>query len=278
MSETLSKMMRFSGFAGAGRVDKERNVIESVSMAQKGPALGHGVMFDDRTIDQAVELSVVQMSGIKSRFTHPGLSSDGLGSYLGRVRNIHRANDKAVGDLHLSEMAFTSPRGDLGNYVMGMAEKEPGAFGMSLVTLVKSTVWAMEDGSEVLHFDYETGTKGEKQKPNGARYDLPSVRFAAVRAVDLVDEPAANRDGLFSGALVGTNVLAESLFEDFDLLLSQMGVSYERAFQFAVDYFAARGVTPEHLRTGAAFDGVHAENREIDSLREYVRIFSRSRS
>lgn len=267
MSELLPKLNRFSTFYGVGGVDRERNIIRGVSLGMKGPALGHGVVFDDTTIDQVVDLSVSHNSGVKSRFTHPGLSSDGMGSFLGRVKNVHRDDQKAIGDLHLSEMAFTSPRGDLGNYVMGLASSDPGAFGMSLVTVNQKTVWRMEDGSEILHYDYESGERGQKDRPEGAVYEWPSVRFSAVRAVDIVDEPAANADGLFSDHLRGTNLDAESLFEELDLLLSRFSVSYERAYQFALDYFEARGVGKKH----AAFDA--QKEREIKALKDYLLIF-----
>lgn len=229
---------------GIQRVDKEKNIIHGVSMAQTGPALGHNMEFDAVSIRQAVELSAALPRGVKSRFTHPGLSSDGFGSFLGRVMDPRVEGDKAVGDLHVSDMAFTSPRGDLGTYVLGMAEKEPDTFGMSMVVMLSKTVWVMEDGREILCHDYENRVRGESMKPDGAVNEkFPSARFASVRASDVVDEPAANRDGLFAeNHLIRTNLVAEDLFEELDLFLSRTGVDYERAFQFALSYFQARGV------------------------------------
>jgi len=149
-----------------------------------------------------------------------------------------------------------------------LAGSDPGAFGMSLVTENEKAVWVMEDGREVLHYDFQTGKRGEKDRPDGSVYEWPSVRFASVRAVDAVDEPATNADGIFAADhLVGTNLQAADLFEEFDLLLSRFGVSYTRAYQFALDYFEARGVGKKH----ADFDA--QRQREIKALQDYLMVF-----
>lgn len=242
-----SSLFRFLPTFGADRVDRVQNVIYGVSMAQLGPCMGHDMMFDSVTLDQIVEMAVSK-NGLKSRFTHPGLSADGLGSFLGRVKNPCRIGDKATGDLFLSEIAFMSPRGDLGSYVLGLAEKDPDAFGMSIVCYLACTVWVMEDGREVVRYDYEKQQAGELKRPSGARNELPAARLSSLRAVDLVDEPAANRDGLFEvgggfDLWDGRGEVAERYFEEIDLCLSRANVDYERAFQFALSYFLARGVT-----------------------------------
>ena len=51
-------------------------------LIQAVEALGHGMMIDEVTLDQVVAYGNVLAKGVKCRFTHPGLSSDGLGSLL----------------------------------------------------------------------------------------------------------------------------------------------------------------------------------------------------
>ena len=117
----------------ATRVDREGRVIYGVSVAQPVEALGHGMTLDARSIAAIVEHGNAARNGVKSRFAHPGLSSDGLGKYLGRMRDFRQEGDKAVADLHLADSAFRTPEGDLGSYVMDMAENDADMFGMSVV-------------------------------------------------------------------------------------------------------------------------------------------------
>lgn len=216
------------------QVDREKRVIYGVSAAQAVEALGHGVMLDEKSLDQLVSMGNAAKRGIKSRFTHPGMSADGLGKYLGRLRDFRREDDKAIADLHLSELASKSPSGDLGAYVMDMATNEPDMFGMSVV-IDLDRVWRLADGSEWTDTDSES-------KPNNALDQLPVARIKQFVACDAVDEPAANRDGLFSSALWHTNQDAEQAFAQLDDVLQEWGVSTEKAYDVALKYFNARGV------------------------------------
>lgn len=218
------------------QVDREQRVIYGVSAAQAVEALGHGVMLDEKSLDQLVSIGNATQRGIKSRFTHPGMSADGLGKYLGRLRDFRREGDKAVADLHLSTLASKSPSGDLGAYVMDMATNEPDMFGMSVVIDMKR-VWRLADGSERPYYD-----DGSEEAPKEALDKLPVARITQFIACDAVDEPAANRDGIFSAALWHTNQDAEQAFAQLDDVLQEWGVSTEKAYDVALKYFNARGV------------------------------------
>jgi len=117
------------------RVDRQANVIYGASMMQVGD-LNEGDArpwtVDMETLQQALSLAQQSRSGVKARFTHPNMSSDGMGSYLGRWANWRIEGETLRADLHIADAAFTSPQGDLGNYVMDLAEADPGAFGVSL--------------------------------------------------------------------------------------------------------------------------------------------------
>ena len=224
-------------------VDRDQHIIYGVSAAQAVEALGHDMILDGRTIAQVVEHGNSARNGVKSRFTHPGLSSTGLGKYLGRLRDFRQEGDKALADLHLADSAFKTPEGDLGTYVMDMAEHDPDMFGMSMV-IQGRRVWTLADGSEMDVEDFKEG-----RRPENAITEKPVVRVKQLMAVDAVDEPAANRDGLFAARhLWATNSLSQEAFDDIDEYLSGAGVTPQRAFQFALAYFTARGVDVKEFK------------------------------
>ena len=93
------------------RVDRQANVIYGASMMQVGD-LNEGDArpwtVDMETLQQALSLAQQSRTGVKARFTHPNMSSDGMGSYLGRwanwriegetLRADRRSNARGVGD------------------------------------------------------------------------------------------------------------------------------------------------------------------------------------
>jgi hypothetical protein len=115
-------------------VDRENKVVRGYVVAELGyfKSEGRG-QFDQESLAKIVSLYGEKPAGIKSRFTHPSLSSDGLGSFLGRSKGAYLDGTKVRADLHLDPTAFTSPKGDLGNYVLDLAENDPDALSSSLV-------------------------------------------------------------------------------------------------------------------------------------------------
>ena len=197
--------LRFNAYAPPARVDLEQHVIFGVSAMQAVEALGHRLMVDAKTLEQFVTLGNAAAHGLKSRFTHPGLSADGLGKHLGRMRNFRIEGDKAVGDLYLSETAARSPHGDLRAYVESLAAEDPEAFGMSVV-VDGYGAWQLADGTEAT----------DEEKPTSAIGNYPALRVTSAYAVDAVDEPAANRDGLFGAFSRTTNELAAEVYATLD--------------------------------------------------------------
>ena len=189
---------REGGKYGAG-------AIFNVALATVGEALGHEMWLDGETMDQIVAFSNVDEgeSGLKSRFTHPGMSSDGLGRHLGRLFNVRRFGDQAIGDLHFQESAHKTPDGDLASYVMDLATEDPAAAGLSIVFYHDA---AAEDEFEKEHSVESTyeNYRGDEcvrrvftsPDPDN-KNNYPHVRIKELRAADIVDEPAANPSGLF---------------------------------------------------------------------------------
>jgi hypothetical protein len=217
-------------------VDMKAGIIRGASAMQAVEALGHDCTADQVTLRMVAELGNAAEQGVKVRFTHPGLCGDGMGSYLGRMRDFRVAGDKVIGDIHLSDAAAASPEGNLRDYVLQLAQEDPGAFGMSVV-VDATQVWSLADGTEI---------PADGPAPEGVVGELPRLRPLALFAVDVVDEPAANRDGMFGrGAALlalarGTNPDAAEAFAALDRIREQLGWPAEKAQALLAAYLAAR--------------------------------------
>jgi hypothetical protein len=169
------------------------DAILGVSIASTGEAVGHRLLFDDVSLQQLRALGAAKVSGVKSRFTHPDWFHDGLGKYLGRVRNFRTEGNKLVGDLMISKTAHSSPAGDIGQYVLDLAREDPSALGVSVVVDLER-VWVTDDGQEL---------PASGGRPAGATSKYPVARITALYAADVVDEPALNPNGIFRVADTG---------------------------------------------------------------------------
>lgn len=148
--------------AAAGQIDAASGVIRGVSLITEGPALGHGVMVDATTLQQVKAAAEQYEGGLKVKLDHSG----GAGDIIGYVDALRIEGQKLLGDLHLLE---NSPhRG----YVLEIAEKIPDTFGLSIA--FSGPVEMSADKKTVLQ------------------------RCSEIYSVDLVSEPAANAEGLFS--------------------------------------------------------------------------------
>jgi len=121
-------------------------------------------------------------------------------------------------------------------------------FGMSVVVGL-DRVWVLASGEEI-------AAEGE-ERPAQALTRVPVARVRELLACDVVDEPAANRNGLFSAQLWASNEDAAAAFAELDTLRARWGVSLARAYDFALAYFAARGV---EQAVEQADGEVHKEN------------------
>lgn len=239
-----------TGSEAPARVDRDRKFISGVSLLQIGEALGHGMQIDETMLRQVADLTNQAPGGLKSRFTHPGMCADGMGRMLGRVSNARVQGDKVIGDLQLAQHAHKTPDGDLASYVMDLAEQDPGAFGLS-IAFSGTAVWKLADGTETPAF---TAAKERIARPASAVGAHPFARVTTLRAVDVVDEPAANREGLFgelseelTAAFSETsNAVAEEAFAELDRMRESLGLSTTQVTAFLGRYIAAR--QPEDIR------------------------------
>ncbi|MCP4103874.1 MAG: hypothetical protein GY750_21015 [Lentisphaerae bacterium] len=162
-----------SNYAKRGTVDREKGAIFGVSVNTVGEAKGHGVHLEQSFVDRVAELGNAEKNGLKARFGHPSMCSTALGTMLGRFRNFRVEGEQVIADLFLSNSAKETPNGNLYDYVLGLAESESDMFGTSIVFTI-----------------------GEEYQNDGDEKTF--VTCEKLHACDVVDDPAANPDGLFS--------------------------------------------------------------------------------
>lgn len=225
-----SDMFRTEVSTGAERVDRKAKVIYGASLMQEGDVNDdRDWTVDSGTLANALDLMQQSNAGSKARFTHPNMSADGMGTFLGRWKNPRIDGDNLRADLHLAEAAFKSPNGDLGTYVMDLADEDPESFGLSLATRINNE--AMKK------------IRLEKQAADENWKGRTPLRFRAVHAADVVDDPAATRGGFFSLSEVDNRnlpaqatALLNSYFAD-----AEPDVVSARINGFLTTYFQSKG-------------------------------------
>lgn len=175
---------RTGGRYGAG-------IIRGVSVITVGEALGHDMWVDETMLEQVAEHINRYNKGIKSRYTHPSLSGDGLGRHVARLSDAYVDGDQVFADQHFLASAHDTPEGDLAGYLLTLADEDPEAYGLSIVF--------RHDQAAMDEFTALNSQGGQFQSPDPRNVNnYVHARVAEVRAADAVDEPAANPAGLFS--------------------------------------------------------------------------------
>lgn len=151
--------------ANTGQIDAASGVIRGVSLITEGPALGHGVQVDAKTIQQVKAAAESYSGGLKVKLDH----GSGAGDIVGFIDNLRVEGKKLLGDLNLLE---NSPHRA---YILEIANKIPDTFGLSISF----------SGPSELGQDKKTILQ----------------RCTEIYSVDIVDTPAANPDGFFSRKL-----------------------------------------------------------------------------
>lgn len=178
--------------------DSGAGVIRGYIVAERGPfkSAGRGE-FNDAGLRGIVQLMNARPAGTKSRFTHASVSDDGLGKFLGRARNARLDGGAVRADLHLSPASRKSPSGDLGGYVMDLAENDPAAFGSSLVLQVRQEEQLDSEGKPL------TDARGEP---------LPPLWYpTAIHGSDVVDDGDAVHSGFLSADAIDLDNLPDAV-------------------------------------------------------------------
>jgi hypothetical protein len=182
-SIALSQVIALRG----AKVNRELGIIENVAIISQGPAIGHGFDVDDVMTRQVRD----KLKAAKTRvhFTHAHAQGgfftpavDGIGSLAGHVipSSVHIESGVVRGDIQLSKASANQPgMGNLRQYLLDMAEESPDHFGLSIVF-------------EPDEFEKRVDANNQSLPPAG--------RVKAVTAVDFVEDPGANPNGLLSKA------------------------------------------------------------------------------
>jgi hypothetical protein len=230
------------------RVDQEAGVIFGYTLAMEGRFKDDRGEFDRAALAEVVRLANADPKGLRSRFSHPSESSDGLGKHLGRLRPGSAYLDKsgpawlARADLRISPSSRDTPSGDLGGYVLRLAAEDPDALSSSLV--LKADKRDQLDAQGRLRLD-----------PDGE--PVPPLWWpTALRATDVVDTGAAV-DGLLSAQNLCLDDLPDALqrrgWEMLDKLFAGQpaDVIRSRVDAYLGRYLSARGVAEPAPATSA---------------------------
>ena len=145
-----------------GQIDESTGVIHDVAVITEGRALGHGVNIDATTIEQVKAQAETYSGGLKVKMDHGGGAAD----IVGYLTDFRIAGNKLIANFHV--LQNTPHRA----YIFEIAEKIPDTFGMSIA------------------FSGPTEMASDKK--------TVLQRCSEIYSCDLVSEPAANADGLFS--------------------------------------------------------------------------------
>ena len=245
-SQETARVVRDGGRFGAG-------LIQSFAVCTRGEALGHGHWIDStflEQLDNAMEAG--DETGLKSRFTHPDMSGDGLAKFMGRAHVPQlEAGELLRADLHLAKSAHSTPDGNLAGYIMDRTEEDPASFGSSIVFYhdhEAEIAFLEEHGAEWKpdpywggeYLDLENFKSPDERNTN----NLPHVRLAELEAVDLVDSPAANPGGLFHASpAFDFSAMADYAFGFSDQkpeTAAAYGIDPDRARAFVTRYLTNR--------------------------------------
>lgn len=188
----------------AVNVDRENGIIRGVSIITLGPVRTWPFDNDETTLAQVIELGNRQPDGVKVRLSHPTPCNDVTGRELGRTRD-HRYNadkTRVLADFYALDAASRAPDGggDMIGWLFDVAEEDPGQIGFSI---------------------YATGEPEDRLDDNGDPIVGPDgvparqvVRLERLIANDIVDDPAANREGLFATTTQAAGLALQQAFPE----------------------------------------------------------------
>lgn len=243
------------------KVDRAAGMLRGYAVAQEGSFKNKDRgAFDLQSLKDIRALMNKSPKGLKSRFSHPTLSGDGLGKYLGRGINPSIEPMEIGGkllhvvraDLVFNQTALEEPPGGgkpLGVYIMDLAESDPDALSSSLVVGGRKEVPQLDANKRPM--------LDEGGAPLG-----PIWRPTALHASDIVDTGEAV-DGLLSAEGLSIDGLPDELVRRCSQLLSSSfanatrEVVKARATAWLENYLAyrfgdelAEEVTAEIVNTG----------------------------
>lgn len=164
----------------------EGNIIKDIVIVAGGKDKV-GDYFTQEFLAELVKQGNSGEIGIKSRYGHPNMCKDGLGTYLGRYKNFRLNDDYVIADLHLSESAKDTPSGNLYDYIIRMASTEPEAIGNSIVFTGESESKDVE-GEMLNVLNLKTFMFSDIVDSPAATHSLFQAKDAGVAIGEMLDE------------------------------------------------------------------------------------------
>ena len=231
----IEELQTFAAFQGK----VSGNTIMGVSLIQEGPALGHGVFVDRKSLGQFKALAMAK-GRVKAKLNHFSSVQDTVGYY----ENFRVSKGKLLADLTL----FEAHGGK--DMLLEMINEIPSAFGVSLMFAADSPELDKESGN------YMTRPRG-------------------LYSADFVDTPAANADGVFSADQIDSD---ESVMPteqvaptpepqvDFSALIAEQFAAFTAKFDAVATQFAEDNakVLAECEALKGELKALQASEREID--------------
>ena len=161
-SHANMKLTCYSKLASRERIDGGAGVIYGVSVITTGDAAGHDMVVDETTLSEIISCANTHPDGIKVKFGQDHKA--GAVDIVGCLKNFRKQGNQVKADLHLLKSA------DEFQKILEMAQSIPNEFGLSAVF------------------------SGEHEEKD----DEVLARCKEIYSIDLVSDPAANPNGLFS--------------------------------------------------------------------------------
>ncbi len=246
------------------QVNKEDGTMSSVALISVGPALGHGLFVDSKSLETIEDK--LEDTKLPAYITHKGaLFEDRLTREIGMFNNFRIEGERIIGDFQAFE-SFKDDDYRQYNRLFEMAEKMPERFGLSIVFSANS-VWATPEGDVPMGVSLEDERNSyydENNPPEDALFEYPSIRVEQVSSADFVDSPAANERGLFSQIDNKTNrkMTKAELIELNESLEEEKITLQEQTKQASVDKIDAEAKLEEVEGQNEEKDG------ELEALKE----------
>jgi hypothetical protein len=246
--QTATIFHQFAAVQSA-RINATDGVIYGVSLITEGPALGHGVYIDAKTLEQVQAAASTYSGGLKVKMNHGG----GAGDIVGFIDNLRIAGPKLLGDFHLLQSS------EHRQYILEIATKIPDTFGLSIAFSGPSELGADKRAMQ---------------------------RCTEIYSVDLVSEPAANPDGLFSRKKLETTTEESSAEIKIELPMNEeMKAAIAEMIQSALTDMGQRmaklegamppAVDPKAIAASSQIDAVQLAAKEgaLNALKEFSKTF-----
>ena len=246
-----------------GEIDAENEVLHDVQITLEGEAKGHGIWLDRKFCEAVAEQgNATGDVGVKTRYGHPAMCSDAIGTELGRAKNFRVVDFErtiegktvkcagVVADVYLLKSAHAAPQGDIAKHVLETAKEDPGQFGQSIVFTYSD--WKVKDADGKDH-SYKTEVeepydKWAKENPDvkvearikkynelrKAWFDQsPDGKIYAIlgklHGTDFTDTPAAT-DGIFSTGTLAEE--AEQMLDEHPQILETLEKNPKSVLEF----------------------------------------------